>query len=382
MLLGYAAVGAFLLWRRPAARRSVMAAALTAVVVVAVAWALNFHLAQVLYPEGTRSLSGQTATRLTSFYGAIHVAEMTIGQLWRLTLNSWGIAGIGLIATAYAIVRPPSVPGRAAGRTEVRIMAALGVGVTVVTACMSAAALPPDQSQTWASGRYLDGMTIAFFLVGAVVLLRAGISRILACTACVAGLFVLAAMTVAVYAGTSLPASTFSTAFGFAEPAVLAQNWTQASVGVATAVTLGLLAVWVAFAFVLRRWRPAALALGACVAAVSLVAVAQMTSQVSQASIAPAQASSASALGLKPGEQLAIGWGLPWPIWVPQAFEVSWTPLRFFNTTSGPPAGAAVVEVAWPDGQPAQASWPDAPAGWRVVASDRTDGWVAWRPAR
>jgi hypothetical protein len=40
---------------------------------------------------------------------------------------------------------------------------------------------------------------------------------------------------------------------------------------------------------------------------------------------------------------------------------------------------ATVVEVAWPAGQPARSSWPQAPAGWRIVAADATDGWVAWR---
>ena len=39
--------------------------------------------------------------------------------------------------------------------------------------------MPADQSQAWASGRYLDGMMIAFFLVGVVVLLRARMRDIL-----------------------------------------------------------------------------------------------------------------------------------------------------------------------------------------------------------
>ena len=51
----------------------------------------------------------------------------------------------------------------------------------------------------------------------------------------------------------------------------------------------------------------------------------------------------------------------------------------FNPATQSPPADASVVETAWPAGEPAQASWPRAPAGWRVVTSDRTAGWVAWR---
>ena len=91
-------------------------------------------------------------------------------------------------------------------------------------------------------------MTIAFFLAGAVVLLRAGLRPILACAACAATLFVVAAATVAMYAGSSLPTSGFGSAFNFTEPAVLTQNWTQASVLLATAVTLGLLAAWIGLA--------------------------------------------------------------------------------------------------------------------------------------
>ncbi len=375
MLAGYAAVGAFIAWRRPVARGSVAAAALTALVTVGAGWTLNRYLASAIYPDGTRSLSDQLATRLASVYGAIHVSEMAAGQLWRLVLDSWGIAGIGLVAAAAVVARRGI-------RADLRIMAGLSVAVSAGIACTAPAALPPDQSQTWASGRYLDGMVIVFFLAGAVVLLRAGIRPILGCAACVAGLFVVAAVTVAIYAGSSLPTAGFGSGFNFAEPAVLTQDWTQASVPVATAVTLGLLACWVAFALAVRRWRAVVLAFGACVAAVSLVAVAQMTSHVSRAATAAAQAVNVpvSASGVRPGEQVAVASDLGWQAWVPLAYQVSWTELTFFNPASQPPpAGVTVAEMPWPAGQPAQASWPHAPAGWRVVASSRDGGWVAWR---
>ena len=172
LLAGYAAVGAFIAWRRPAARGSVAAAALIALGVAGAAWGLNHYLASAIYPEGARSLSGQMASRLHSVQGTIHVFEMAAGQLWRLVLDSWGIAGIGLVA-ALAVVARRDV------RTDLRIMAGLAVAVTAVIACTAPAALPSDQSQTWASGRYLDGMIVTFFLAGAVVLLRAGLRAIL-----------------------------------------------------------------------------------------------------------------------------------------------------------------------------------------------------------
>ena len=86
--------------------------------------------------------------------------------------------------------------------------------------------------------------------------------------------------------------------------------------------------------------------------------------------------------GLAPGQHLAIGTGLSWTIWMPQAYEVWWAPLEFFTAgAQPPPADAAVVEVAWPSGQSAASSWPQAQAGWKIVLADPADGWVAWRRA-
>jgi hypothetical protein len=381
MVAGLAAMGVFIGWRQAAARLSVLVAALTAVVVAAAAWALNHHISLLVYPEGSRSLSGQIRQRLGSVNGIIHVLEMAAGQLWRVVLDSWGIAGIGLVAALLVIVRRDV-------RSDLRIMGALAVAVTTLIACIAPAALPSDQPQAWASGRYLDGMIVVFFLVGAAVLLRARMRDIVVCAAVCTGLFLLAAVTVAVYIGTTVPTHGFGAGFNFAEPAVVTQNWTNASVALATAVTLVLLAVWIGFAFVLRRLRPGrafaavSAAFGVCVAAVSLVAVAQMTSHISQAHGSNTQEAITlmEAGKVRPGDQVAVAHSLGWMLTVPQAFEVSWTELKQFKPGRQPlPAGTTVVETGWPAGQPAQAGWPDAPAGWRIVASDQDVGWVVWR---
>jgi len=396
IVLSYVVVAALVAWRRLAPRRTVAVAALVLVATVGVGWLLDRYLSSTMYPEGTRNLSAQMASTLHSVQGAINVFEMAAGQVWRLVLDSWGVAGIGLFAAMAVIVRPRF-------RTDLRIMAALSVAVTLVTAATAPAALPADQSQTWASGRYLDGMIVTFFVVGAVVLLRARPRFILICAGCTAVVTVLAAETVYVYAGSSLPTGSFPTGFNFGEPAVLTQDWTNASVWVATAVALGLLGIWILIALAARRWsevlvRPrvplsrALQVLGAAgLAAVSLVAVTQMTSHVSQAAT-PAQAQSTTgfvaAAGLKPGDQIAVAFtvginlpatDVPYSLWAPQAFEVSWTELQFFNPAQPPPAGVNVVETGWPSGQPASAGWPDRPAGWRIVASNQAAGWVAWR---
>jgi hypothetical protein len=401
LLAGFAAVVVFIAWRRPAARGSVAAAALTVVVTTGAGWALDRHLAAVLYPEGNRSLTGQLITTLESVYGSIHVAELAGGQLWRLVLDSWGIAGIGLVAAVAVAVRgglsgllgshvgsllgSSALAGtaRRGAPADLRVMAALSVGITVLIACASTAALGPHQSLTWASGRYLDGMTVTFFLVGGVVLLRAATRPILAFAACVAGLTVVDAVTVSVYAGTSLPTGPGKT-FNDGMPAVLTQDWNQASVLVATAVALALLLLWVLFALLARRMRVLTCVLGAAVAAASLVAVAQLTAHGSQVDNAWAKAAGikemAAAGGLKPGEQIAIASNVSGVLRVAQAFEVSSTQVRPFNPfCQPPPAGVTVIDADWPTGQPARASWPEAPAGWRIVASNRFGSWVVWR---
>ena len=153
--------------------------------------------------------------------GIIHVLELAAGQLWRVVLDSWGIAGIGLVAALLVIVRRDV-------RSDLRIMAALSVAVTTLIACIAPAALPPDQPQAWASGRYLDGMIIVFFLVGAAVLLRARMRDIRRLRRRLPpGFSCWPRVTVAVYIGTTVPTHGFGAGFNFAEPAVVTQNWTQ-----------------------------------------------------------------------------------------------------------------------------------------------------------
>ena len=191
------------------------------------------------------------------------------------------------------------------------------------------------------------------------------------------------------YAGSPQNVTGFA-AFNWADPAVLTQDWTSLSVPEATVAGLSLLAFWVLAALALRRlsgrsfarWRATLLI---PVAAMNLFALVQMTTHISQAATPSQQANSlalVTAAGLKPGDKVAVDNGLSadWESWIPQSYEVWWSELDFFDANSAPvPAGTTVVEVPWPSGKPASASWPKAPAGWRVVAEDRLYNWVAWR---
>ena len=381
MVAGYVVVGALVAWRRLVPRGTALAAAAALCLPLGAGALLNRYLSSTMYPVGPRTLAGEALIRLHSVHGVVFVLEMAAGQLWRFVLDSWGVAGLGLAAAVVVVFRRGA-------RTDVRIMAGLAAGVTLVTVGVSPAGLPPTQPQAWASGRYLDGVLIAFFLVGAAVLLQADRRLIIVYAACVVPPTVLAMIVVGAYAGGSVPTAGFGAAFVFAEPAVLTQDWTTASVWAATAVTFALLAAWVAVVLaadrwggrLARQWRAVVLA---GLAAVSLVAVLQMTSHISRAGTPRQEANTIGLLtgsGLKPGEHLAVGTGTSWASWMPQAYEIPWAQLESFSPgRQPPPADATVVEVRWPSGGPAQASWPQAPAGWRVVASDRTDNWVAWR---
>ena len=182
-----------------------------------------------------------------------------------------------------------------------------------------------------------------------------------------------------------MPTAGFGGAFAFAEPAVLTQNWTQANVFLATVVGLLLLAAWVGVVLAADRWggrwgqRGRAVVLGG-LGVVSLVAVIQMTSNIAQANLPAAKANTTglvTASGLKPGQVLAVDEGIhakgvSWESWMPQAFEVWWTQLEFFNPAKGPPpANATVVETEWLPGSRRR------PAGLR---HRRAGG--SWRPTR
>jgi hypothetical protein len=336
-----------------------------------ISYVLNSVLRTNIYPEGTRSLFAEVAARTGSLHGIILVLEMAIGQTWRFTLDSWGVAALGMAAVVVAIARSRTP-------ADARIIAGLAVVVTLAIAITTPAALPANQPQQWASGRYLDCMIVTFFLPGLVVLLRSDRRHLLIYAVGVALPTMVTAIIVDAYAGSSMSTSGFGSAFNFGEVAVLAQNWTSASVALATAVALGLLAVWVAMATLLPRGR--AIALLAGLALVSALADVQMTSKIGNASEPLGRAVAVTPLaGLRPGEQIGISSALGWQLWIPQAYELSWPGQVSFNPAKAPPAGTTVVEVPWLNGQSEQATWPNAPRGWHITSASQLGGWAVWQ---
>jgi hypothetical protein len=358
------------LWRRR--RGSAVLAGLVLVACCLASWALNQRIEAVMYPDGPRSLTAEAAGRLGNLHGIILVLEMATGQMWRFTLDSWGVAALGMAAVVVAIARPRT-------STDARIIAGLAIAVTLAIAITTPAALPSNQSQTWASGRYLDCMIVTFFLPGMVVLLRAGRRRLLIYAACVAPPTMIAALVVDAYAGASLPTHVFGSAFNFGEPAVLTQDWTQANVALATAVALGLLAVWVAMAALLPGSARVFMLLAGLTTA-SVVADVQMAKNIGAVNQAAARASAVGPVNsLRHNERIGISDALGWETWMTQAYEIPWSAMVFFNSSDAPPTGISVVEVPWQAGQSERSSWPTAPSGWQITSSDQAAGWVIWQ---
>ncbi|WP_173091963.1 hypothetical protein [Actinomadura verrucosospora] len=97
-------------------------------------------------------------------------------------------------------------------------------------------------------------------------------------------------------------------------------------------------------------------------------------------------ATSLAPAGIQPHDHVALDYsGLPWRIWVSQAFQVrtGLKPLdRFRRETL--PRDATLVVVPWdaPLLQRPEDSWPAAPPNWHPVLlrTSYAGGWVAWRP--
>src|ERR1700760_4179780 len=67
---------------------------------------LDHRILARLYPEGQRSLSGEALDRLTSLHEQKKILYMALGQLWRVSTDTWGIAALGILATVVLVFRP------------------------------------------------------------------------------------------------------------------------------------------------------------------------------------------------------------------------------------------------------------------------------------
>jgi len=344
-----------------------------------------------LYPEGQRSLSGEALNRLTSLHEQKKILYMALGQLWRVSTDTWGIAALGILAAVVLVFRPRV-------REDVRVMAVLALIVLFAIVYVAPAALPDGQQSNWASGRYPDALEVTFFIAGLVVLLRARGRWLIGYAVTAAVLSAGLGEGVSRYAGAYQHVAGFS-AFNWAEPVLLTHAGDILSVRRATAVAIGLLFLWTGLALLIRwlaaparrrclpgrwplsRWRAVVLV---PILAMNVYALVQLTSRISDQGTRAQRANSLAlitATGLKPGQKVVLDYDMwhEWGSWLPQSFEVWWTRLAMVNGGTGVlPAGTTMLETAWPPGYTAQQTWPQHLPGWHVVATNREYSWVVW----
>ena len=387
VIVAFGLVTGYALVRRMVPAWSAAPAVAVLGLVLVAARKLDDRIRTLLYPEGPRSLSGAALTRLASLHEQKKILYMAFGQLWRVTTDTWGIAALGILAAVVLVFRRRV-------REDARVMAALALVVLAAIVYVAPAALPDGQQSNWASGRYPDALEVTFFMAGLVVLLRARRRWLIGYAATAAVLSAGLGEAVSRYAGPFQRVRGFG-AFNWAEPVVLTHAGDTLGVRRATAVAIGLLALWTGLALAIRwlcarsyrrwplgRWRAAVLV---PILAMNVYALVAMTSRISDQGTQDQRGNSLAlitATGLRPGQQVALDqdmW-LKWESWIPQSFEVWWTRLDMVDGSKGVlPAGTTLFEVAWPSGRTAPQTWPQHLPGWHVVAANREYGWVAWR---
>ncbi|GAA4225057.1 hypothetical protein GCM10022254_06100 [Actinomadura meridiana] len=340
---------------------------------------LNRSLLPHMYPHGDNDLGRNVADRLTTVDGWGWMLSLGTGQVWYQSVATGGMAGIGLLAVAFAAVRPADAVRGLGGRTR-----ALALGVIAIVAGIAfatSAALPVEyRIGNYVYGRYLAGVTPVLFIAGVAVLLRAS-RRALVCAAIVAAAMTLTAATVVQwYAGDLLTQYTF-TAYDFPETSFLTWDWTQFRLWHGTATALALLCVSVAVVR-FRRGGPALLAgllavvaIGMCVTATNRIARPLVRGTTAHTDLR-------QSVDLRSQRSVAVDWNVPWTIRLSHYYWAWWSEGTVFDARwTPPPKDADMVVLAWPKDKPATWSWPrGAPPGWRIIDSRRTreGDWVAW----
>jgi hypothetical protein len=352
-------------------RRAAALAAAALCAGVAIGYALNVVLLRN-YPHGSLPLRPALIAHTTSIHGLLVTTEWTAGKVWYQLAATAGVGALGLTGLGVTVAR------RQAERAQ-RVLAAVVLAATLGIAAATSAALPDlRRADTWVNGRYLVPLTLPLFLVGAAMLVRLRprlLARYLAAAAALT-----AVLTAAVLAGAGgrLTRSWFSDD-SFPEISFLTQSWTSLHLVRAAAVAVAVLACACLAMAAGRAARAAALAGAAALAVAAVLAITSHITGPSQAAGPERQAASLTRV-LHPPGPVVVDSRLGWHLWVLEQYEVTWAGVSLADVRGRPSrlGPARVAVLAW-RGRAARESWPAAPSGWRVAASDRLDGWVVWR---
>jgi hypothetical protein len=348
ILAVHVAVLCFLLARAWVPRRHTLLAAGVAVVCYAAARGLNAEVLRADYPYGSSDMGTAVWSRLTSPEGLARTLSGACGQLWYLTVATYGLAGLGLVG-AVAVL--------ATGRhgRSLRLVSAVVLATTLGIALATCAALTDEHRVgNYVYGRYLALIAVPLALGGIAVAIGAG-RRVLAGAAlATAALVAGTSLAVVAYAGSRLHTDNFI-AFDFPETSFLTRNWTSFDMLGAGLAAGALFLCMLAF----RRWPEW---VGALLLAVNMAFLAHLA----QPAFGRPATHARPALTGRGGVEVAAG--VDWRVAVDLRFRAGWTEVRTLSP-SGPRPGTCMVLTPW-NAAPIP--------GWHVA--DRQPGaWVWWQ---
>ncbi|MEV5824464.1 hypothetical protein AB0L25_02695 [Spirillospora sp. NPDC052242] len=365
------------LLRRRSWRGTILAGAVAAAAVLAGALLNRLVVIPHLYPAGDNDLGGNLVERLTTVDGFAWMTSLATGQVWYQAVATGGVAAIGLVAAAFAVVRRDvAVP--------LRVLALAVLATVAGIALATSAALPVEyRIGNYVYGRYLACVTPVLFMAGVAVLLRVPRRTLAAAVAAAAALTVAAAGVVQWYAGDLLGEYTF-TIYDFPETSFLTWDWDSFHLWHATLAGLGILAAAAAAVLLPRHGAPV---LAALLAAVALAMTITAVDRIARPLVAEqtAETDLRGSVDLRGRDTIAVDWNVPWTMRLSHYYWAWWSDGTLFDSRwTPPPQDADMIVLAWPRDVPAADSWPGgAPSGWEIVDTRRTPegNWVAWARA-
>jgi len=250
-------------WRRSrsegfrTAIRGAAPPALTLAVSVGAVWAFNLWVQQKLYPAGSQPTGSDFAHRLESISGLAWTVSLAAGKIWYFIVSTWGVAGIGLVALV--------VVAADRGRPWADRTVAKAVLASIVLIALATSAAIPDEGTVanYAYGRYLACLAPVAFMTGGAALARIRANHLTRAALAAAGLAVLTASIVQVYAGNRLGRKFFAD-LDFPEITFLTWHWSSLLLWQATITVIAVLFVTLAVITALRRQTALTVLAAAC----------------------------------------------------------------------------------------------------------------------
>ncbi|UWP86003.1 hypothetical protein [Dactylosporangium fulvum] len=334
------------------------------------------------------SPTSTTIDAITTLSGLGRMLGTADGQLWYLSIGTFGVGAIGVIAAVLSLTRLRAL------RTELtadaasaarRIIVTATLFTTLLIALSSSAALPPGDNRInyFAYPRYIHMLFPLWLLIGLAALLSAKTRRqVLVLGGSAAAMTLLTGAVVSI----RTRAHGWGMFLGFDAPEMSFLGWRFHQIGVTrpTIITLVLLA---GIIVLIRRPRWGSTLV---IAGMGLMVVANMAVATQKISL-PMVVNQ-----YRPGTPLIVREGhvhegdrvafakeqFTWYLQYNHMREIYWTPLLIWDQTEDPtPPSDANVVIA-PYDLPADAdleAWDGTRYGFRLMVTDSNQRWAIWR---